>query len=112
MKRNRKISNPRIANIEEAKAQERKPFNEYKFEVVGAYDVDPTLPAERDAAGNVVGFKLKDGSTAQLVVALEVCKGNKIRYITACTQMEKLGFDNLEYEHLEFYAQGNSNPEA
>lgn len=79
--------------------------NAYEFTIRGCFgNVSQKNIEIVDASGNVVGFQLPDGRMAQLVMALEVVSadGTKAEYVTKEEEMEKLGFDILEYASLTF----------
>lgn len=80
--------------------------NEYKFVAEGGYDIDSNLTPEANAFGEVVGFKLPDGRSVRLVIALEVSDeyGDDFKYVTSEQEMSELGFDCLDYERLNFEA--------
>ena len=81
-----------------------KKEKDYGFNVTGSFSIDSDLPVVESFDKRVVGFKLSDGRTVRLVVALEVESedGSKFGYITSEKAMGNLGFRCLDYERLEF----------
>jgi hypothetical protein len=56
----------------------------------------------KDTLGNVVGYKLKDGTEVKLIVALDVNRSNKYT-VEANTQcIRDLGFELVEYDEAKF----------
>ena len=79
--------------------------NAYEFKIKGYFgNISSSNIEVADAPGNVVGFLLPDGRTAQLVMALEIISadGTKAEYITKESEMTDIGFDVLEYDYLVF----------
>lgn len=83
----------------------------YLFEIHGGLDIDATLIPTHSHDGQVIGFETNDTDTARIVrlaMTLEVeYPDGRIEYITNTSDMEDLGFRNLDYSKLEFY-EGNS----
>lgn len=77
---------------------------EVRFEVTGGLDVPEDYQEIRSAVGEVVGFRLPDGRTVRLMVALEVEApgGESYRSVAALSGMEALGFTCLEYADARF----------
>lgn len=76
----------------------------YLFEVSGGWTVVGDLKPEFDCCGNICALNLPDGRVVRLVVALEIedQKNNKFKYVTSEKEMEKLGFESLDYNKLDF----------
>lgn len=81
---------------------------DYKFNVVGVFDIPNHYLPIRSDHNNIVGFKLPDGSEVRLIVALEVFKPatpslpGHFLYITNESVMDSLGFGSLEYDNVHF----------
>jgi len=77
----------------------------YRFIVKGGFDIDKNFVRETDFSGTrVTGFKLPDGRTVRLSVALEVESkdGTDYKYISSEREMAELGFEGLDYDDLTF----------
>jgi len=91
---------------------------EYEFLVTGGFTVNSNLKSMRDNKRDVSGFVLPDGRGVELIVALEVIDTRfddghgRIKYITSESEMEKLGFCNLDYDRLDFKATSDEVQEA
>lgn len=75
------------------------------FEVTGKMSVRGK--PIKDVLGNIVGYKLKDGTIVKLVVALDVQRsarpGCNLPYTIAnSNDIRELGFDLLEYDQAKF----------
>lgn len=77
---------------------------EVRFEVTGGVDVPADCQEVRSAFGEVVGFRLPDGRTVRLQVALEVEApgGTDYRAVVGQRGMEAMGFTCLEYADARF----------
>lgn len=80
-------------------------MTEMMFSVEGGFDIDNSLIKEEAHDGTIVGYKLPDGRTARLIVALEIDPGDDRdwEYVTSEAEMRELGFKNLDYKHLMFF---------
>ena len=75
------------------------------FEVTGKMSVRGK--PIKDVLGNIVGYKLKDGTIVKLVVALDVQRSarpcSNLPYTIAnSNDIRELGFDLLEYDQVKF----------
>ena len=77
----------------------------YKFVVKGGFDISSTLAEYLAWDGGVIGFVLPNGKVAKLCVALEIedGDGDGFTYVTSQNEMAKLGFQDLDYESLDFH---------
>ena len=82
----------------------KKPIKEknYLFTLTGGWTVVGNMKEELAADGSVYGFKLPDGRVVQLVVALEVEDKKGYTYVTSEKEFEKLGFESLDYDRMDF----------
>lgn len=80
---------------------------EYLFTVTGGFDISPELSEFLAWDGGVVGFTLPDGRVAKLVVGLEISSPDPdddgFEHVTCERKMSELGFDNLDYDALDFH---------
>ncbi len=79
----------------------------YLFAIKGGFSIDSRLTPNISALGEVVGFTLPDGRGADLCVCLRVEGGSEEEFAFGDSDMERLGFESLDYELAEFYR----NPE-
>jgi len=74
------------------------------FEVQGGFEILDSLEKHLSYDGEVVGYITKAGETIRLCMALEIENPDgTFRYVTSTREMDKLGFQNLDYKHLTFY---------
>lgn len=75
-----------------------------KFKLTGGFDIVDTAQPVAAVSGETCAYKMEDGSTIRLVVALEVesSDGNTFTYITAEKDMADAGFCALEYNDIMF----------
>jgi len=80
------------------------PTERFDFEVTGGFSIRDDLKPELSPIGNIMRFKLPDGRFASLVVALEIMPEDEssTSYITSELEMDKLGFEGLDYKELRF----------
>lgn len=75
-----------------------------EFTVSGGFDISSQV--ERVLAYNdtISAYKLPDGRTVRLVVALEVesADGTSYEYLTSESNMDSIGFTNLDYQDTSF----------
>jgi hypothetical protein len=76
----------------------------FKFDVTGTFSIQNEFEQVLSQMGETTGFKLPNGKTVQLVVALEVVSENEesFEYITSEEKMDALGFRCLDYIALTF----------
>jgi hypothetical protein len=75
----------------------------YLFTLTGGWTIVGNMKEQLSCDGSVYGFKLPDGRVVQLVVALEVeDKNGDYTYVTSEKEMEKLGFESLDYDRMDF----------
>ena len=76
----------------------------YGFDVTGTFHIDTAFEPELSCIEDIVGFKLPDGRTVRLAVALEVesADGESHEYVTSEKEMADLGFTSLLYAFAEF----------
>jgi hypothetical protein len=76
----------------------------FKFDVTGTFSIQNEFEQVLSQMGEITGFKLPNGKTVQLVVALEVASENEesFEYITSEEKMGALGFRCLDYIALTF----------
>lgn len=88
----------------------------YLFEIHGGLDIDATLIPTHSHDGQVIGFETNDTDTSRtvrLVMALEVENSDgTLEYITNSSDMEDLGFRNLDYSKLDFYEDHSEDKES
>ena len=85
----------------------------YLFAVTGGWTIVGNMKEQLAADGSVCGFKLPDGRVVQLVVALEVeDKNGDYTYVVGDKEMEKLGFESLDYERADFIESDESIQEV
>ena len=82
-------------------ANEETPF---KFDATGTFLIEKKFEQELSCIGETVGFKLPDGRTVKICIALEVedADGKSFEYITNESDMNALGFRCLDYDDLKF----------
>lgn len=76
----------------------------YKFEVTGGFDVKKGLKPIKPF-DDIVAFKLPDGRSVRLIVALEIeSKAGDMdyKYVTSENEMAELGFECLDYADARF----------
>ena len=74
----------------------------YRFRATGGFDVNKKFKEIPSCVNGIMAFKLPDGRSVSLVIALEVeAKGN-FKYITSESEMAELGFEGLDYGELIF----------
>jgi len=78
--------------------------NDYSFIATGSWNIPKQLKPFFGSVNNVIGFKLPDGRSVRLVIALEVenHQTGDIEYVTSEREMDRLGFYALEYDRLDF----------
>ncbi len=85
----------------------KKQYMGYLFAIKGGFSIDSRLIPNLSASGEVVGFTLPDGREADLCVCLRVEGSGEEEFAFGDGDMERLGFESLDYELAEFYR----NPE-
>jgi hypothetical protein len=75
------------------------------FEVKGGFDISKKNNPFLAANGDIIGYTLPDGRIVRLVTALEIedPKTDIFEYISCQSDMEELGFKNLNYSDLTFF---------
>jgi len=76
----------------------------YNFNVSGGFDISDKFEEVLSCTGEVYAFKLPDGRSVKLSVALEVesKNGRSFKYIISEAEMSKLGFECLDYTDSSF----------
>ena len=76
----------------------------FKFDATGTFLIENGFEQELSCIGETVGFKLPDGRTVKICIALEVedADGESFEYITNESDMDALGFRCLNYIDLKF----------
>lgn len=79
-------------------------MNTHQFTAKGTIAVNSDFEPVTDYDGNIVGFTRLDGSVVKLVVSLELMSADEgdLSYHTSETDMENLGFSDLDYLELHF----------
>ena len=88
--------------------------NPYKVIIEATVDIASDLKEYHAADGSVVGFVHSSGKLIRPCLALEVENlDGSFEYITASSEMEKLGIDNLDYTEIAFIPEDpqKTNPE-
>ena len=73
------------------------------FEATGAFDIDANLKPVCNGLGEICEYELPDGRIVRLVIALEIESKGSCTYITSETEMDELGFSDLNYDQLNFF---------
>ena len=76
----------------------------YRFKATGGFDVNQKFKEIPSCVNGIMAFKLPDGRSVSLVIALEVeaKDGHDFKYITSESEMAELGFEGLDYGELIF----------
>jgi len=76
----------------------------YKFNATGGFDINKKFKKVLSCTGDICAFRLPDGRSVRLAVALEVESkdGNNFKLITDEFDMAELGFEGLDYKELTF----------
>lgn len=79
-----------------------KTYRRYLFTVTGGFHVDADWFPSFDCSGNIMGFEKPDGTVVDIAVCLRTENSMGEKFQISEKQMEKIGFESLDYDRAEF----------